>query len=207
MNDVVETASGKVRGSVVEGTLAFRTIPYGASTAGANRFFPPQPVAPWSGVRDFPGLHRTRATGRTARGDTAGTENFSGAPDPSPENEDCLSLNVWTPAGADGKRPVMVWFHGGGSPTARPLPWSRRPQPRGAARRGGGHRQPSAQRARLPVPGRSAADLAGAGNAGMLDLVAGAGLGARQHRRASAAIPGQRHHLRRVGRRRARSPP
>ncbi len=37
MNDVVETASGKVRGAMVEGALEFRTIPYGASTAGTNR--------------------------------------------------------------------------------------------------------------------------------------------------------------------------
>ena len=52
MNNVVETASGKVQGSVMEGVLAFKTIPYAASTAGANRFRPPQPVAPWTGTRN-----------------------------------------------------------------------------------------------------------------------------------------------------------
>jgi para-nitrobenzyl esterase len=111
---VVETASGKVVGSVVESVLAFRTIPYAASTAGANRFRPPLPVAPWSGVRDCSAF--------TGRAPQAGLrpptrpelENFGGAADPSPETEDCLTVNVWTP-GCDGraKRPVMVWFHGG----------------------------------------------------------------------------------------------
>jgi len=52
MNNVVETASGKVSGTVEDGIIAFRTIPYAASTAGANRFLPPQPPAPWVGMRD-----------------------------------------------------------------------------------------------------------------------------------------------------------
>jgi para-nitrobenzyl esterase len=111
---VVETASGKVLGSVVESVLAFRTIPYAASTAGANRFRPPQPVAPWSGVRDcsvFTGKAPQAGLRPPTRPEL---ENFSGAADPSPETEDCLTVNVWTP-GCDGgaKRPVMAWFHGG----------------------------------------------------------------------------------------------
>jgi para-nitrobenzyl esterase len=113
MNNVVETASGKVRGAAIEGVLEFRTIPYGASTAGANRFRPPVPPAPWSGVRDC-----LKFTGKAPQaGLRAPTrpelENFSGAADPSPETEDCLTLNVWTPSCDAGKRPVMVWFHGG----------------------------------------------------------------------------------------------
>ncbi|MEA2739993.1 MAG: para-nitrobenzyl esterase [Acetobacteraceae bacterium] len=114
MDTVVETTSGKVRGTLVEDVLTFKTMPYAASTAGANRFRPPQPVAPWSGVRDCSDF--------TGRAPQAGLrpatrpelENFSGAADPSPETEDCLTVNVWTP-GCDpaAKRPVMVWFHGG----------------------------------------------------------------------------------------------
>jgi para-nitrobenzyl esterase len=113
MNDVVETASGRVRGSVVEGVLEFRTIPYGASTAGANRFRPPQPPPSWSGVRDcleFAGKAPQAGLRPPTRPEL---ENFSGAADPSPETEDCLTLNVWTPGCDATKRPVMVWFHGG----------------------------------------------------------------------------------------------
>jgi para-nitrobenzyl esterase len=113
MNNVVETATGKVRGAVVEGAVEFRTIPYGASTVGANRFRPPQPPVAWSGVRDcleFTGKAPQAGLRPATRPEL---ENFSGSADPSPETEDCLTLSVWTP-GCDGaKRPVMVWFHGG----------------------------------------------------------------------------------------------
>ena len=49
---VVDTASGKIRGAAVDGINAFKGVPYGASTAGANRFMPPQKPAPWGGVRE-----------------------------------------------------------------------------------------------------------------------------------------------------------
>jgi len=114
MSGVVETASGKVSGTIEDGVLAFRTMPYAASTAGANRFRPPQPPAAWSGVRDcsvFTGKAPQAGLRPATRPEL---ENFSGAADPSPETEDCLTVNVWTP-GCDptAKRPVMVWFHGG----------------------------------------------------------------------------------------------
>jgi para-nitrobenzyl esterase len=114
MSNVVETASGKVLGSVVEGVLVFKTIPYAASTGGTNRFLPPKPVIAWSDVRDcseFAGKAPQAGIRPPTRPEL---ENFSGAADPSPETEDCLTVNVWTP-GCDpaAKRPVMVWFHGG----------------------------------------------------------------------------------------------
>jgi para-nitrobenzyl esterase len=109
---VAETTAGKVRGTLIEGVQAYKSVPYGASTAGANRFLPPGKPAAWAGVRD--------ATAYTSRAPQAGLRaatrpelaNFSGATDNAAETEDCLTLNVWTP-GQAGKRPVMVWLHGG----------------------------------------------------------------------------------------------
>jgi para-nitrobenzyl esterase len=105
---VVETAHGKVRGYVFRGVSIFRGLPYGASTAGANRFLPPKPPEAWSGVRSALRYGETapQAPGRLAEG---------GTPDDRPVmGEDCLCLNVWTPAADQQRRPVMVWLHGGG---------------------------------------------------------------------------------------------
>jgi para-nitrobenzyl esterase len=105
---VVETAHGKVRGYVFRGISIYRGLPYGASTAGANRFLPPKPPAPWTGIRSALRYGETapQAPGRLAEG---------GTPDDRPEmGEDCLCLNVWTPAADRARRPVMVWLHGGG---------------------------------------------------------------------------------------------
>jgi para-nitrobenzyl esterase len=113
MNQIVETTAGKVRGTIVEDAIAFKTIPYAATTAAANRFLPPKPPVPWTDVRDC-----TEFTGRAPQAGLASVPrpelaNFSGLPDPSPETEDCLTVNVWTPGTDAAARPVMVWFHGG----------------------------------------------------------------------------------------------
>jgi para-nitrobenzyl esterase len=105
---IADTSTGKVRGMVVDGTRVFKGIPYGASTAGKNRFMPPTKPAAWSGTRD------ALAFGPTApqAGDNSGT---TAAGSPPQQSEDCLVLNVFTPASSGGqKRPVMVWLHGGG---------------------------------------------------------------------------------------------
>ena len=57
---IVEIATGKLRGASSAGIYSFKGIPYGASTAGRNRFMPPEPPLPWSGVRDALRLCRSR---------------------------------------------------------------------------------------------------------------------------------------------------
>ena len=104
---VAETASGKVRGTVVEDVRIFKGIPYGGNTAAKNRFMPPTKPASWTGVRDAfsygPSAPQITATGKPPAGSTE-------------MSEDCLVLNVWS-RGLTGKRPVMVWLHGGGFST------------------------------------------------------------------------------------------
>ena len=118
MNDqsapLAQTSSGTVRGTIIEGTMAFKAIPYAAPPTGAHRFMPPRELAPWAGVRDaISNAGRAPQAGLRA-GTRPELETFSGAPDTSSDSEDCLTLHVWTPSLSDNaKRPVMVWLHGG----------------------------------------------------------------------------------------------
>lgn len=101
----VETSSGRIRGGHSRGALAFKGIPYAGSVSGSGRFKAPPPVTPWTGVRDA-----------TLLGPPAmqGPGTTYGEHEPA-YSEDCLVLNVWTPAVKDnGKRPVMFYCHGGG---------------------------------------------------------------------------------------------
>src|ERR1700721_2611331 len=99
---VVEIASGKIRGTVAGGIHAFKGIPYGASTGGANRFRPPLPVAAWAGVRDALAYHGKAPQSPAQVKRRTEMDNILGPADGSPEVEDCLTLNVWTP-GVAGK--------------------------------------------------------------------------------------------------------
>ena len=105
MQPFVETTHGELRGSAVDGHLAFKGIPFAAPPVGDLRFTAPRPMQPWEGVRDA-----------TAFGGVCPQDPLVPPPYRSedPEDEDCLFLNVYTPALDDEKRPVLFWIHGGG---------------------------------------------------------------------------------------------
>jgi para-nitrobenzyl esterase len=93
---VVKTESGPVRGVTEKGVISWKGIPYAAPPVGKLRWRVPQPVQPWSHVRD--------------------ASQFGPAclqTDDIPKSEDCLTLNVWRPASTTGPLPVMVWIYGG----------------------------------------------------------------------------------------------
>jgi para-nitrobenzyl esterase len=108
---VAQTSSGKIRGYNDGPVKVFKGVPYGAPTGGANRWLPAKPPVPWSGIRDAtqPGGMSPQNFGAPMAEETAMIQK-------GPMTEDCLNLNVFTPAVGpkSGKRPVMVWFHGGG---------------------------------------------------------------------------------------------
>jgi para-nitrobenzyl esterase len=113
---IVETRSGKLRGVVRDGVHVFKGVPYAADTAGAARFLPAKPMAPWTGVRTA--LSYGPCCPQVVRGGWKSDETaFIYDWDDGFPGEDCLRLNVWS-AGLGGKpRPVFVWIHGGGYET------------------------------------------------------------------------------------------
>ncbi len=101
--DVVATTTGRVAGRASGGVVAFKGIPY----ATAGRWAPPRPVPGWTGVRD------AFEFGPQAPQTPGLLEAAFGMAD-WPMSEDCLSLNVWTPAAdPSARRPVLVFLHGG----------------------------------------------------------------------------------------------
>jgi para-nitrobenzyl esterase len=110
---VAATRHGRVRGYVLRGVHHYLGIPYGASTAGANRFLPPQPPKPWDDVR--PALWWGNSAPQNM--DNRYANPFAAFRDHwnyDDVSEDCLRVNVFTPAADGKKRPVLVWLHGGG---------------------------------------------------------------------------------------------
>ncbi len=111
---IAQTVYGKVQGFILRGIYNFRGIPYGADTSGKNRFMPPQKPEPWTDVKPAVWWGNTAPQIMDNRYANAWA-SFVDHWNYDDVSEDCLKLNVWTPALADGKkRPVMVWLHGGG---------------------------------------------------------------------------------------------
>jgi para-nitrobenzyl esterase len=100
----VKTACGRLRGLRQGDLLTFRGVPYAGSVSGLNRFKAAPPPESWTGVKDA--LQLGAPSWQPAKG-------YWGMNEPSPQ-EDCLFLNVWTPAADGRKRPVMFYSHGGG---------------------------------------------------------------------------------------------
>merc|ERR1711970_1379419 len=115
---IVSTTAGKVQGEVIDGIYTFKGIPFAADTSGPNRWLAPKDPEPWSDVRNattfMDWCPQTVSNGTT----WSDIENVTGVSAPSLSNpdagisEDCLGLNVYTPA-FDENLPVMVWIHGG----------------------------------------------------------------------------------------------
>lgn len=111
---IATTQYGKVQGFLLRGIYNFRGIPYGADTSGKNRFMPPQPPAPWEGILPAVWWGNSAPQNMDNRYGNAWA-SFVDHWNYDDVSEDCLRLNIWTPALEDGGlRPVMVWLHGGG---------------------------------------------------------------------------------------------
>ena len=107
MDPVVVLAQGQLRGQEKDGVLSFKGIPYAAAPVGHHRFAAPAEAPSWDGVRD------ASQYGPTAPKPGYPSPLDTVLPEPVFAGEDCLNLNVWTPALDRGRRPVLVWIHGG----------------------------------------------------------------------------------------------
>jgi para-nitrobenzyl esterase len=100
----VKTAYGRLRGARTGNLTTFKGVPYGGPVSGANRFKAAPALKPWQGVRDALVLGAPSWQPGERRNEP-------------PRDEDCLFLNIWTPAADNRKRPVMFYSHGGGFTT------------------------------------------------------------------------------------------
>lgn len=125
---VVSTKAGKLRGAYIDGVYRFLGVRYAAAPVGEYRFLPPQPLVPWEGEKlavemapkcwqtDEPRMEDPKIT--ATKYYVANLKLLTGSSEMGvgPQTEDCLALNIWTSGINDhGKRPVLVWFHGGGN--------------------------------------------------------------------------------------------
>ena len=105
--EVIETKSGKIHGICENSLEIFKGIPYAEPPVGDLRLRPPVAKKPWSDVYDASKYDHCSFQGYSQLEEWFGKLQ--------PESEDCLNLNIWTPATDNKKRPVMFWIHGGRS--------------------------------------------------------------------------------------------
>lgn len=110
---LAETTAGKVKGFILRGITTFLGIPYAAAAGGAHRFMGPQEIKPWQGVRPAVFYGNSAPQDVYSRASTS-YDMFIDHWNYDEISEDCLTLNIWTPATGGKKRPVLVWLHGGG---------------------------------------------------------------------------------------------
>jgi len=112
---IASTHLGKLKGFVKDGIQTFLGIQYGKSTDGKRRFMPPEPPESWEGVKDALEYGPICPQGGSLADNALADNQVIGPLPKLPLSEDCLYLNVWTPAIKDnGKRPVLFWLHGRG---------------------------------------------------------------------------------------------
>ncbi len=108
---IAKTQYGKVRGFLADQVFTFKGVPYGQTTAGENRWLPAKLPAPWTD--EYPALAYGANCPQTLHPWTSTEQTFLFDWDDGWQSEDMLKLNIWTP-GLSGKRPVMLYLHGGG---------------------------------------------------------------------------------------------
>ena len=108
---VAKTQYGKVRGFVEGDVFTFKGVPYGQTTAGANRWLPAKPLTPWTD--EYPALVYGANCPQNLHTWTSPEQTFIQDWDDGWQSEDLLKLNIWT-SSLTGRRPVMFYIHGGG---------------------------------------------------------------------------------------------